>query len=134
MDITSFDDLLAAARQQSDPPRLLFTFAVAELPPEANAAQRAAFDRGEGGALVPAVCVDKTLEELSTFAAFAEEAERFSPDWVIVFATSLGGRGGVAPSAADAEAPLKRMVDMIKAGDIGSLLPFNRQGVPVRLG
>ena len=36
MDITSFDDLLAAARQQADPPRLLFTFAVAELPPEAD--------------------------------------------------------------------------------------------------
>ena len=53
MDITHFDDFLAAARQQSEPQRLLFTFAVAELPGDANAAQKAAFERGEGGALCP---------------------------------------------------------------------------------
>ena len=35
MDITHFDDFLAAARQQSEPQRLLFTFAVAELPGDA---------------------------------------------------------------------------------------------------
>ena len=134
MDITSFDDLLAAARQQGDPPRLLFTFAVAELPSDADAAQRAAFARGEGGALAPAACVDKTLDELSTFAAFAEEADRFAPGWVIVFAASLAGRAGQPPSAADADAPLKRMVAMVRAGDIGALLALNRQGVPVRLG
>ena len=134
MDITSFDDFLAIARQQGDPPRLLFTFAVAELPPDADAAQRAAFARGEGGALVPAACVDKTLDELSTFAAFADEAASFAPDWVIVFATTLAGRAGAAPAADEADAPLKRMVEMIKSGDLGALLPFNRQGVPVRLG
>ena len=134
MDITSFDDLLAAARQQTDPPRLLFAFAVAELPSDADAEQRAAFARGEGGALVPAACVDKTLDELSTFTAFAEEAGRLVPDWVIVFASSLAGRMGAAPSAAEADAPLQRMVEMIRAGDIDSLLPFNRQGEPVRLG
>ncbi len=134
MDITCFDDLLAAARQQSDPPRLLFTFAVAELPPDADAAQRAAFERGEGGALVPAACVDKTLDELSTFAAFADEAAQFNLDWVIVFATSLAGRDGKPPSAAEADAPLQRMVASIKSGQLAGLLPFNRQGEPVRLG
>ena len=40
---------------------------------------------------------------------------------------------GAAPAADEADAPLKRMVEMIKAGDLGALLPFNRQGVPVRL-
>jgi hypothetical protein len=134
MDITSFDDLLAAARQQADPPRLLFTFAVAELPPGADAAQRSAFARGEGGTLAPVACVDKTLDELCTFTAFAEEADRFAPGWVIVFAASLAGRAGQPPGAAEADAPLERMVAMVKAGDIGSLLPLNRQGVAVRLG
>jgi len=134
MDITHFDDFLAAARQQPEPQRLLFTFAVTELPFEATAAQQAAFERGEGGALVPAFCVDKALDELSTFAALADEAEQFSLDWVIVFAASLSGRDGAVPSAADAEEPLKRVVAMIKAGNIQSLLPFNRQGEPVRLG
>ena len=64
-------------------------------------AEKAAFERGEGGALVPAVCVDKALDELSTFAAFAQEAEQFSLDWVIVFAASLSGRNGTPPSAAE---------------------------------
>ena len=65
---------------------------------------------------------------------FAEEADRFAPGWVIVFAASLAGRAGQPPGAAEADAPLERMVAMVKAGDIGSLLPLNRQGVAVRLG
>ena len=66
--------------------------------------------------------------------SFAQEAEQFSLDWVIVFAASLSGRNGTPPSAADAEEPIKRMVATIKAGDVRSLLPFNRQGEPVQLG
>ncbi len=134
MDISSFDDLLVAARQQPQPQRLLFAFAHAELPPDATPAQQAAFEAGQGGALVPAVCVDKTLDELTSFAAFVEESHQFSLDWVIVFAASLSGRNGQPPSAAEAEAPLQRMVESIKAGDIGAFIPFNRQGEPVRLG
>jgi hypothetical protein len=134
MDISSFDDLLAAARLQPQPQRLLFAFAHAELPADATPAQRTAFETGQGGALVPSVCVDKTLDELSTFAAFVEESDQFSLDWVIVFSASLSGRDGQLPSAADAEAPLRKMVASIKAGDIGNFIPFNRQGEPVRLG
>jgi len=36
--------------------------------------------------------------------------------------------------AADAEAPLQRMVDAIKRGAIEAFIPFDRQGHPVRLG
>ena len=134
MDISSFDDFLAAARQQTQPQRLLFAFAHAELPENPTPEQKAVFAAGQGGALVPSVCVDKTLDELSTFAAFVEESRPFSLDWVIVFAAGLPGRDGQLPSAGDAEEPLKRMVAMIRAGDIQALLPFNRQGEPVRLG
>jgi hypothetical protein len=134
MDIASFEDLLSAARQQPQPQRLLFAFAHAELPPDATPAQRAAFEAGDGGALVPTVCVDKTLEELSSFAAFEAESRQFSPDWVIVFAASLSGRNGQLPSAAEAEVPLKNMVAAIKAGRIDAFIPFNRRGEPVRLG
>jgi hypothetical protein len=34
----------------------------------------------------------------------------------------------------DAEAPLQRMVDAIKAGRLDGLLPFDRSGEPVRFG
>jgi hypothetical protein len=134
MDISSFDDLLQAARQQPQPQRLLFVFAHAELPDDATAQQKAAFEAGHGGALVPSVCVDKTPDELASFAAFVEESRQFNLNWVIVFAASLSGRDGQPPSPAEAEAPLQQMVESIKAGNIGAFIPFNRQGLPVRLG
>ncbi len=53
MDISSFDDLLHAARLQPEPQRLLFVFVGVELPDDATPAQRARFEQGQGGALVP---------------------------------------------------------------------------------
>jgi hypothetical protein len=137
MNIASFDDLLLAARQQPEPQRLLFVFATAELPDDATPAQRARFAQGQGGALVPLMCVDKTPQELPSFAALVTEAQQFAApgrDWVMVFAAAMSGRLNQAPSSADAEGPLQRMVDAIKHGAIDGLIPFDRQGLPVRLG
>ena len=133
MNIESFDDLLHAARAQPEPQRLLFVFAGAELPADASAEQRRQFDAGEGGELAPLMCVDKAPDELSGFAALAAEAAQAGPPWAIVFTATLSGRGGVAPTRADAQAPLQRMVDAIKAGRLDGLLPFDRHGDPVRL-
>ena len=36
-----------------------------ELPDDATPAQRARFEAGQGGALVPLMCVDKTPQELA---------------------------------------------------------------------
>jgi len=67
MTISSFDDLLLAACQQAQGQRLLLVFAAAELPDDASPEQRAGFAQGAGGALVPAMCVDKTPEEIGNF-------------------------------------------------------------------
>ena len=137
MEIASFDDLLHAARMQPEPQRLLFVFAAAELPDDASPAQRARFEAGQGGALVPLMCVDKTPQELASFSALVEEAQQFTApghDWAMVFAAALPGTLNQAPTSADAEAPLQRMVDAIKGGAHGAYIPFNRQGQPVRLG
>ena len=74
MNISSFDDLLAAARQQQEPQRLLFVFASAELPSDSTPAQREQFLAGEGGALVPMMYVDMSLDELHSFADLVKEA------------------------------------------------------------
>jgi hypothetical protein len=132
MEITSFDDLLREARAQSEPQRLLFVFAGAELPEGATAQQHAQFDAGEGGELAPLMCVDKSPSELSGFAAFAAEAAQAGPPWVIVFAAAVSGRGGVPPTSRDIEAPLQRMVDAIKAGRLDGMVPFDQRGEPVR--
>ncbi len=135
MEITSFDDLLRAAHAQPEPQRLLFVFAAAELPDDATPEQRAEFEAGHGGALVPRMCVDKAPHELDSFDALVREAGQFDTgDWNMVFAAALPGTQHHAPTSADAEAPLQAMVESIRAGAIGNFIPFNRQGEPVQLG
>jgi hypothetical protein len=132
MNITCFDDLLRAARAQPEPQRLLFVFAGAELPEGSTPDQEQRFAASTGGALAPLMCVDKTPYELDTFAALVEESRNAGPRWAIVFVAGLAGRAGVAPTHEDAQAPLTRMVDAIKAGQIGPYLPFDRDGLPVQ--
>jgi len=131
VEIARFDDLLTAARAQAAPQRLLFVFAGAELPEDSTPEQRRRFDTGAGGALVPLMCVDKGLDELTTFAALADEARASGPTWVVVFVAALTGQHGHPLASKDAEAPLQRMIDAIKAGDHGSFVPFDRDGHPV---
>ena len=130
--IAGFDDLLRAARQQPEPQRLLFVFAGAELPDDCTPDQRARFAAGVGGALSPLMCVDKSADELETFAALVAESRTAGPEWAIVFVAGLAGRAGRAPTSKDAEVPMQRMVDAIKAGSLGSLIPFDRAGRPVQ--
>ena len=131
MEISSFDDLLRAAREQPEPQRLLFVFANAVLPDDSTPEQRARFEAGEGGALAPLMCADKTPDELETFEALLEESKQFGQEWAIVFVASLPGRAGRAPTSKEADQPLERMVEAIKTGAFGSFLPFDRQGQPM---
>lgn len=137
MDISHFDDLLRAARAQPEPQRLLFVFVGAELPADATPAQRARFEAGEGGALAPLMCVDKGADELESFDALERESLQFDqPDrpWRLVFAAALAGAPGRAPTSADADALLQRMVEAVKTGSHGAYIPFDRRGLPVRWG
>ena len=133
MNMSSFDDLLQAAKQQPEPQRLLFVFANAELPPDSTAAQKADFLAGHGGALVPVMCVDKTPEELQSFANLMQESTQFGNAWSIVFASTMSGQDGLSPSSEAAEKPLQKMVEAIKAGTLGNFIPFDRSGLPVDL-
>lgn len=128
MTISSYGDLLAAARSQAEPQRMLFAFARAELPPDAGATERERFAARRGGALMPVMCVDKTLNELGSFEELVAESRHTGADWDIVFVTSMSGRGGKAPATADAEAPLNMMVTYIHTGQVGRFLAFNRDG------
>lgn len=134
MDISSFDELLRAARAQPEPQRLLFVFAAAELPADATPEQRTAFAAGQGGALAPVMYVDKAPGEIADFASLAAEARQFGRDWTIVFAAALAGARGRPPAEPEAEAALARMVEAVKAGAIAGFIPFDAQGRPVRLG
>jgi hypothetical protein len=133
MDITHFNDLLSAARQQDHPQRLLLVFAGASLPANATAEQRAAFEAGESGELAPLMCVDKDPATLADFAALAEAAVA-GPAWALVFAAALSGQGRLPPADSQIDAALQRMVEAVKSGQLAGLVPFDRHGHAVQLG
>jgi hypothetical protein len=131
MGIENFDDLLRAARAQPEPQRLLFVFAAAELPDDSTPEERARFEAGEGGALVPLMSVDKDPDDLDSFASLAQESRQFAGNWTMVFVAGLPGRNGLAPTSEEADRCLERMVESVKTGSFGSYIPFDRQGRPV---
>ncbi len=133
MSLENFDDLLAESRRQPEPQRLLLVFAQAELPPDASDAEREAFERGEGGALAPSVCVDKLPEEIGSFSVLVDEADTIGVNWDVLFVAAMGGRGGHAPNSDEAVQPLRMMVEQIKGGRIARFLCVDRQGQLVQL-
>ena len=133
MTIATFDDLLLAARAQPSAQRLLLVFATADLPDNATAQQRIDFEAGHGGALVPAMCVDKVADEISSFASIALEATQFDLPWCMVFASTLSGVGTQAPSSESAQPGLDRMVESIKLGAFSNMIAFDTAGNAVSL-
>ena len=117
MTITDYASLIASARRQQQPQRLLFTFTRAEAEPG-----------GQGQSLTPVLCADKLPEELDSFEALLEESTRMPAHWDVVFVAGLAGSGGQPPAPQQCEAPLRAMVRAIEEGRIDHLLAFDRNG------
>jgi hypothetical protein len=132
VDISSFDDLLLAAGQQSEPQRLLFVFAASELPEDATEEERVRFESGEGGALKPVMTVDKLPAEVPSFDSLLDESKGTGAHWDIVFVASLSGRAGMVPNSDEASQPLQMMVQAIHTGGVGNFVAFSRDGDIVR--
>ena len=132
--IFDFEGLLKAAQSQPSAQRLLLVFVKAELPDDATPEQRHHFVSGHGGALVPTVCVDKALSELTTFEALVDEAMQTGAEWAMVFVAALSGNGHKVPTTEDAQAPLLKMEENVRRGEIGTYIPFDREGQAVQLG
>jgi hypothetical protein len=134
MIISSYEDLLAAAKQQPEPQRLLFVFTQVELPAEHTSAEAEQFHAGQGGNLVPVFCVDIALDELGSFADLAAESKQTGQDWKVVFVACLDGKNGVPLSSSDAEMPLQIMQTNILSGMIDRYLAYDREGHQIRFG
>lgn len=133
INITDYESLLVAARQQAEPQRLLFVFLKVSLPKDHKDAEKSSFHSGQGGALEPVMCVDKTLEELDDFSALVKESEKMEQDWQLVLVASLPGKNGVVPDSVEAERSLKMMVDTVKhGGDLSKFMAFDRSGEPIQ--
>ncbi|HSN79275.1 MAG TPA: ribonucleotide reductase subunit alpha [Rhodoferax sp.] len=133
MTISNFDDLIQAARQQAQPQRLLMVFTCAELPDNCTPEQRREFEAGGGGALVPAMCADKSPDELQSFAALKLESGQFQSQWHVVFVAALSGANNTAPSSGDIEQSLDRMVESIKLGALDNMIAFDTSGSAISL-
>ena len=133
--ITDFESLVSAAKQQPDPQRLLFVFLKVSLPKDHLEEQAERFQQGQGGALEALMCVDKSPNELGSFAELVKESDEMQQEWQIVLVAGLGGRDGRAPSDEEAEAALKSMVKVVEtAGDLSRFMAFGRDGLPVNFG
>ena len=79
------------------------------------------------------MCVDKGLDELTSFAALVEQSGLAGPPWAIVFAAALAGTAGGPPDGHAAEAPVQRMVDNIRSGALANMISFDTAGLAVTL-
>jgi len=135
MHITDYASLLSVARQQPDPQRLLFVFLQSSLSRDHGTEKAERFNAGQGGELQPVMSVDKTLDELGSFADLVAESERTQQDWHIVLVAALSGRNGMMPTSDEAEQPLKLMMQAVQTGgDLSKYLAFDRSGTPVHFG
>ena len=133
--ILIFEDLLLAAREvdQLQAQSLLFVFVQAELPEDSTPTEQQQFSAGQGGALVPVMSVDRRPHKLASMKSLVAEAQEFDCDWSLVFVTTLTGMGATPPSIASVDAALSRMIAAIKAGQLASMIPFDRAGNAVVL-
>lgn len=133
INITSYESLIAVAKQQSDPQRLLFVFLRASLPDDPEDEETRRFHSNQGGALQPIMCVDKRLDELGSFSDLVAESEKMEKDWQVVLLACLSGRNGVVPNTDAAVQPLKMMVQTVQSGgDLSKYMAFDRNGTPVQ--
>jgi hypothetical protein len=132
MDESHFGFLLHAAKTQPEPQRLLFVFAAAMLPADANADQQARFEAGEGGELEPVMCVDKDPRALTTFDALVAESRHAEKRWHVVFVAGLSGTNRSAPSELQTNRALHEMVDAVRHGTIGRFAAYDLHGAPLR--
>lgn len=105
------------------------------MPEDATEKEIQEFEEGSGGTLQPIMCVDKDVNDLTTFADLVAESEETGQDWQVVLIAGLSGKNGVPPSAEDAEKPLKNMLNVVQTGgDISSYMGLDRNGAPIKFG
>lgn len=134
MTISTFEDLLQVATQQTAPQRLLFVFVKKGPPEDRSAVNAASFRSGTGGTLTPVVCVDKAVADIRSFAGLAKESEATGQHWDIVLVACLAGSKGAAPSASEVDQGLETMVEAVRTGsELWRFLAFDQRGDPLQV-
>lgn len=121
--ISSFEELLTAAREQAEPQRLLFLFAKTDSQTTDDDMTK------HRGTIEPIMCVDKLPEELDTFQALVAEADDITKEWNFILIGSLSGSNGELPTSEAAETHLMQMTNNLVSGqNIDLYVIFDRDG------
>ena len=133
VDIVNYETLLVVGKEQKEPQRFLFVFLQAALPKDHEGDEEQRFNSGQGGALLPIMCVDKALDDLTNFADLVKESENMGQEWQLVLVACLAGIGGAMPTATETDLQLKMIVQMVEnGGDLSRYLAFDREGALVQ--
>lgn len=105
------------------------------MPEDAMPQQKAEFEAGAGGALVPVASVDKFPEALASFTDLSTEAAQYGLDWDVLFVATIDRQAHEGPDqVAAVDQALEAMVSAVKAGQLGSFAPFDASGAVLALG
>lgn len=119
MQITNFNDLLIAAKQEPIPQRFLFLFA------KATSLKNGVKSHHNSGTIAPVMCVDKTVDELTTLSALVKEADSISDKWDFVFIGCLNAHTDVEPHLT------KMSNDVANGNDLSRYIILDRQERPI---
>lgn len=87
---------------------------------------------GQGGTLKPIICVDKNVDDLSTFTALVEESKQMQQEWSIVMTAALNGANGQYASGTITDKALDMMVRTVESGgDLSHYVAFDIEGAMV---
>jgi hypothetical protein len=130
--IESFDDLLAMARAEPHPCRLLTVLIKADtvFRRRGNAAEEAM----DEGLLEPLMSRDWAVTPDLDLAYITANADAVSNEWRFLMTAIMPGHRGVAPTSDVCEPHLDRMVRALRIGaDLSAFVFFDRAGTPVRV-
>ncbi|MES1954202.1 hypothetical protein [Salinisphaera hydrothermalis] len=130
--LESFDDLLAMARAEPDPCRLLTVLVQAEI------AYRRRPDGSEAlvdeGLLRPVMVRDWAVTDSLCLADIVTGADEVTHEWRFLMTAILPGTRGRAPTPGECEPHLERMATALAIGeDLDAFVFFDREGVPARV-
>ena len=127
--LTTLDDLIQEARLQPVPQCLLFVLTRAELPDLPTDQQRQHVAKGEGGVLMPVLCVDKCPTEIEHMNDLIEESRLTGVDWDIALMAAMDHPG----SDDVIETRLSHLVKSVQSGDIARMVAFDCNGDAIQL-
>ena len=128
INITNYESLLLASKQQAEPQRLLFVFLRASLPEARNGNEASSFHSSQDGGTNK--CVEKAPDELSRFSDLVAESEKMEQDWQIVLVAGLSGKNGLTPNSEEVERSLNIMVETVQiGGDLSKYVAFDKHGI-----